>query len=177
MKKILSIPGVLLAAGLLALLLWSCDRQKDAGPGGGKSQAPAADQMAPPFTLSDISGNSVASSQFLGKPTVINFFATWCPPCREEIPGFVEIYNKYRSEGFELVGISLDTDSKGKLPQFLVQHGIGYRILLGDTRTVRAYGVSPIPTTFFIGKDGKIRNVHIGYLDKDSFEREVRKLL
>lgn len=138
---------------------------------------PAVDRPAPAFTLSDISGNSVASSQFLGKPTVINFFATWCPPCREEIPGFVEVHNKYRSEGFELIGISLDTDTRKTLPQFLVQNGIGYRILLGDTATVRAYGVSPIPTTFFIGKDGKIRKVHIGYMDKASFEQEVRKLL
>ena len=169
------IRNVALAACLLALFSWSCDRKKDpAGQGGGTA---AVDKMAPPFTLSDISGNVIASSQFLGKPTVVNFFATWCPPCREEIPGFVEIYNKYRNEGFELVGIALDTDSRGKLPQFLIQNGIGYRILLGDTATVRAYGVSPIPTTFFIGKDGKIRNVHVGYLDKDSFEREVRKLL
>ncbi|MBI5419668.1 MAG: TlpA family protein disulfide reductase [Deltaproteobacteria bacterium] len=133
---------------------------------------------APPFSLPDVSGNHVASSRFAGKPTAINFFATWCPPCREEIPGFVEVYNKYRERGFELVGISLDTDTRGDLPQFLMQNRIGYRILLGDIATARAYGgVTSIPTTFFVGKDGRIKNVHVGYMDREAFDREVQKLL
>jgi thiol-disulfide isomerase/thioredoxin len=132
----------------------------------------------PPRRWDPASGNSVSSSGYLGKPTVINFFATWCPPCREEIPGFVEVYNKYRASGFELVGIALDTDTKGNLPAFMMQNRIGYRILLGDVATARAYGgVSSIPTTFFVGKDGLIKNVHIGYMDRDAFEREVQKLL
>jgi thiol-disulfide isomerase/thioredoxin len=114
---------------------------------------------------------------FLGKPTVINFFATWCPPCREEIPGFVEVYDKYRGSGFEIVGISFDTDTKGDLPAFMMENRIGYRILMGDMATARAYGVNPLPTTFFVGKDGRIMNVHVGYIDKETFEREVRKLL
>jgi len=74
--------------------------------------------------------------------------------------------------------ISLDMDTKGNLPAFLTQNRVEYRILMGDMATARAYGgVSTIPTTFFVGKDGIIKNVHIGYLDKDTFEREVRKLL
>lgn len=138
----------------------------------------AAGMQAPEFTLVDISGNRVSSSRFLGKPTVINFFATWCPPCREEIPGFVEAHRKYRDQGFELVGISLDTDTRGNLPGFITSHRIEYRILFGDLATTRAYGgVSSIPTTFFIGKDGTIRHVHVGYIDPDAFDREVRKLL
>jgi peroxiredoxin len=175
----------LLLAGVLALVFaaalfrytgWQPASQN--APEGPAPVAGGAGRMAPPFSLPDISGNSVSSSRFLGKPTVINFFATWCPPCREEVPGFVEIYNKYRGSGFELVGISLDTDTKGNLPAFLVQHRVEYRILMGDVATARAYGgVSSIPTTFFVGKDGRIMNVHIGYIDKDTFEREVQKLL
>lgn len=144
-------------------------------PGG---SAPSAGSTAPNFSLKDISGNVVNSSRFAGKPTVINFFATWCPPCQEEIPGFVEVYNKYKDRGFELVGISLDTDTRGNLPAFIMNYGIGYRILLGDLATAKAYGgVSTLPTTFFIGKDGKIRNVHVGVLEPDVFDSEVRKLL
>lgn len=181
MKKPLLLAAGVLAVASIAVFLWFRGRVPDASKPGDGSSPPAAasvDRMAPAFSLSDIGGNVVASSYFLGKPTVINFFATWCPPCREEIPGFVEIYNKYRNSGFELVGIALDTDTRGKLPQFLVQHRIEYRILLGDVATVRAYGgVRSIPTTFFVGKDGRIRNVHVGYIDKEAFEREVRKLL
>lgn len=140
--------------------------------------APLPGRQAPPFALSDISGNVVPSSRFTGKPTVVNFFATWCPPCREEIPAFVEVYNRYRGRGLELVGISLDTDTRRNLPGFIAANGIEYRILLGDIATVRAYGgVSSLPTTFFIGKDGVVKQVHIGLIDEATLEREVRNLL
>ncbi len=90
----------------------------------------------------------------------------------------MEVYNKYRQGGFELVGISLDTDTKENLPRFLTQNRVEYRILMGDLATSRAYGgVNSIPTTFFVGKDGRIRNVHVGYMDSDTFESEVKKLL
>lgn len=179
MKKTYILFAGVLAAAIVTAFLWQRGRQE--GPAAPAGSAPAQTEvgrMAPPFTLNDISGNIVASERFLGKPTVINFFATWCPPCREEIPGFVEVFNKYRSGGFELVGISLDVESRGNLPEFMVRNGIEYRILLGDLATTRAYGgVKSIPTTFFIDKDGRIRNVHVGYIDKDAFEREVRKIM
>jgi len=135
-------------------------------------------RTAPQFALKDTNGNVYSSAQLAGKPAVINFFATYCPPCREEIPGFVEVYNKHKEKGFELIGISLDTDTRGNLPGFLMSNKIGYRILYGDLPTARAYGgVSAIPTTFFVGKDGEVKNVHIGYIDKDAFDKEVQKLL
>ena len=88
------------------------------------------------------------------------------------------MYNKHRSAGFELVGISLDADSRENMPGFLMSNKVGYRILFGDLATARAYGgVSSLPTTFFVGKDGEIKNIHIGYMDKDAFDKEVRKLL
>ena len=94
------------------------------------------------------------------------------------IPGFVAVYDKYRDRGLELVGISLDTDTRGNLPGFIASHRIGYRILLGDIATVKSFGWgSAIPATFFIGKGGDIRNVHVGYMDRDTFDREVQKLL
>ncbi|HWS15115.1 MAG TPA: TlpA disulfide reductase family protein, partial [Candidatus Methylomirabilis sp.] len=98
--------------------------------------------------------------------------------CKAETPGFVEVYNKHRSKGFELVGISLDTDTRGNLPGFLMTNKIEYTVLFGDLTTARAYGgVSSIPTTFFVGKDGEIKNVHVGYMDRDAFDKEVQKLL
>jgi peroxiredoxin len=149
-----------------------------ANVGPGTAMGPSGSRTAPPFSLKDTNGNIFSSAQLAGKPAAINFFATWCPPCREEIPGFVEVYNKHKEKGFEMIGISLDTDTRGNLPGFLMSNNVGYRILFGDLDTARAYGgVSALPTTFFVGKDGEIKNVHIGYMDKDAFDKEVMKLL
>jgi peroxiredoxin len=168
---------VVLAGAILIYLNFQQD-QEGTKVETGKTALPSGSRTAPPFSLPDTNGNLYPSSRFAGKPTVINFFATWCPPCREEIPGFVEVYNKHKEKGFELIGISLDTDTRENLPGFLMNNKIGYRILFGDLATARAYGgVSSLPTTFFVGKDGEIKNVHVGYIDKDAFDKEVRKLL
>ena len=147
---------------------------REAGP----AVAPSGPRTLPAFSLNDISGNRVDSSVIRGKPAVINFFATWCPPCREETPGLVAVYEKYRNRGFELVGISLDTDTRANLPAFVMNNRIGYRVLLGDIATVKAFDWgSAIPATFFVGRDGRIRNVHVGFIDRETFDREVQKLL
>ena len=172
---------VMFAGAFLLYRNWQSELEtKMAAPGTAAAPAagPSGSRTAPPFSLKDTNGNIFSSAQLAGKPAVINFFATYCPPCREEIPGFVEVYNKHRSEGFELVGISLDTDTRGNLPEFLMSNKVGYRILFGDLATARAYGgVSSLPTTFFVGKDGEIKNVHVGYIDKNAFDKEVMKLL
>jgi peroxiredoxin len=173
--------AVILVMALAAALFLYRNWQKgtDRSAAREATAAPAAGtRTAPPFALKDVNGNLYSSTRFAGKPTVINFFATWCPPCREEIPGFVEVYNKHKDKGFELIGISLESDSREDLAGFLMNNRIEYRILLGDLATARAYGgVTSIPTTFFVGKDGKIKNVHVGYLGKEDFDREVQKLL
>lgn len=164
---------VLVVAVAAALFLyWSWHSGASAPP------VPEGPEEAPPFSLRDVNGNVYNSTRFAGKPTVINFFTTWCPTCRDEIPGFVEVYNRHKDKGFELIGISLDTDTVEALPAFLAGNRIEYTVLLGDIATVRAYGgFSTVPTTFFVGRDGKIRNVIVGFIGKDDFEREVRKLL
>ncbi len=169
-----------MATGLFLYRNWQAGRHQGAVREGTAAPAGIADRarIAPPFALKDVSGNLYSSSRFAGKPTVINFFATWCPPCREEIPGFVDVYNRHKDKGFELIGISIETDSREELAGFLMNHRIEYKILLGDLATARAYGgVTSIPTTFFVGKDGQIKNVHVGYIGREDFDREVRKLL
>ncbi|MGZ8460922.1 MAG: redoxin domain-containing protein [Candidatus Deferrimicrobiaceae bacterium] len=172
---------VVLAGAFLLYRSWQSGLEaKNAAPGSaaGTASGPSGLRTAPSFSLPDTNGNVYSSAKLTGKPVVINFFATWCPPCKAEIPGFVEVYDRHRPEGFELIGISLDTDTRKNLPGFLMSNKIGYTILFGDLATARAYGgVSSIPTTFFIGKDGEIKNVHVGYMDKDAFDKEVRKLL
>jgi peroxiredoxin len=168
---------VVLAVAILLYRNWQQEREVTKAEPGMDAWS-SGSTTAPAFSLKDTNGNIYSSVQLTGKPAAINFFATWCPPCREEIPGFVEVYNRHKENGFELIGISLDTDTRENLPGFLMNNKIGYRILFGDLATARAYGgVSALPTTFFVGKDGKIKNVHIGYMDKDAFDKEVRKLL
>lgn len=177
-KGIGAVPLILALVVALALAFFLY-RNRQPGPEE-RNAAPGSfvARTAPPFALKDTNGNIFSSAQLAGKPAVINFFATWCPPCREEIPGFVEVYNKHKEKGFELVGISLDTDTRESLPGFLMSNKVGYRILFADLATARAYGgVSSLPTTFFVGKDGEIKNVHVGYMDKDAFDKEVQKLL
>ena len=168
---------VVLAGAFLLYRNWQTGNDEEkAGPG--TAAGPSVSEIAPPFSLKDTNGNIYSSAQLAGKPAVINFFATWCPPCKAEIPGFVEVYNKHRSKGFELVGISLDNDTRENLPGFLMSNKVGYRILFGDLATARAYGgVSALPTTIFVGKDGVIKNIHVGYMEKDAFDKEVMKLL
>ena len=172
---------VVFAGAFLLYRNWQSGLEtKKAAPGTAAAPAagPSGSRTAPPFSLKDTNGDIFSSAQLAGKPAVINFFATYCPPCREEIPGFVEVYNRHKGKGLELIGISLDTDTRENLPGFLMNNKIGYRILFGDLTTARAYGgVSSIPTTFFVGKDGEIKNVHVGYIDKNAFDKEVMKLL
>lgn len=179
-KAPLLIVAILVLALGAALLLY---RGRTAGPGRPEATPlPAASESAgrpaPAFALKDVDGNTVDSSRFAGKATVINFFASWCPPCRQETPGFVEVHEKYRDKGLEMVGISLDTDTSGNLPRFIADNRIGYRVLLGNPEIAREFGgVQAVPTTFFVGKDGLIRNVHVGYMAPEKFESEVRKIL
>jgi cytochrome c biogenesis protein CcmG/thiol:disulfide interchange protein DsbE len=175
-KKLL-IPAAVLAASLAGAFAWHYRSRSPAPAPPSETPAAVPGRTAPPFSLADISGNVVPSSQFLGKPTVINFFASWCPPCRAEIPGFVEVHEKYRGRGLEIVGISLDTDTRTALPRLMMENRIGYKVLLGNQATAKAFGgVSVFPTTFFVGRDGVIRKVHVGYMDRADFEKEIKAL-
>jgi peroxiredoxin len=162
-------------------LYWSWHSGSVRGGAGDRAEAPLSGPQgtsdAPPFSLRDVKGEEYPSSRFAGKPTVINFFTTWCPSCREEIPGFLDVYDKYKGDGFGLIGIALDTDPK-VLSDFITAQRIGYKVLLGDLATVQAYGgFTTVPTTFFIGKDGKVKNVLVGYISREAFEREVGELM
>ncbi len=173
--------GLVVALAIVGAVILVRSRHPGAPSGGDTSKpgpAPAAAQTLPAFSLPDISGNRVDSSLFHGKPTVVNFFATWCPSCRDEIPGFVAAYDRYRDRGLEVVGIALDTDTRRHLPGFIESYRVTYRVLLGDMATMQAFGAGPgIPATFFIGRNGRIVSVHVGYMAPDAFDSEVLKLL
>lgn len=131
------------------------------------------------FTVNDMHGASVALSSFKGKVIVLDFWATWCPPCKAEIPGFVELQKEYGGKGLQVVGVSVD-DPAEKLPPFAAEFKMNYPVLVGLGRDdlQDAYGpMWGIPTTFVISRDGKICKKHSGLVGKDRYEKDIKALL
>jgi peroxiredoxin len=133
------------------------------------------------FTFKDLHGRPVTLSDYKGKVVLLDFWATWCPPCRKEIPGFVELYNTYKSRGLVVIGVSMDdTDDTPDVKRFAEQFKIDYPILLGfgrDDELKPAFGELPLPTSFVIARDGRICDRHDGLTAKEQIEREISALL
>jgi peroxiredoxin len=130
------------------------------------------------FTFKDVHGKPFALSDYKGKVVLLDFWATWCPPCRKEIPGFIELYNSYRSRGFAVIGVSMD-ESTSDVKRFARKYQMNYPILIGTGRTdlEPAFGELPLPTAFVIARDGRICAKHDGLTPKEQFEKEIVSLL
>jgi peroxiredoxin len=133
------------------------------------------------FTLQDTSGKSVSLASQKGRVILLDFWATWCPPCKVEIPWFVEFQSTYGPRGLSVIGVSVD-DSAAKLKPFVTQYKMTYPVLLGDGRDdikgPKAYDAGDVlPKTFVIGRNGRICKVHIGLSAKERFEQEIKALL
>lgn len=143
----------------------------------------ACDAKAKPadfsFTLKDINGKDVKFADHKGKVILLDFWATWCGPCKFEIPAFVELHNKYRDQGLVVLGLSVD-DPVEKLKPFATQYKMNYPVLvgLGRDEVQDAYGpIWGIPTTVLIGRNGLVCKRHTGIATKEQFEREIKALL
>lgn len=131
------------------------------------------------FTLKDMNGKDVRLADLKGKVVLVNFWATWCGPCRVEIPYFVELQEKYRSKGFFVVGISVD-DPPEALPPFAKQFKINYPLVVGADRedVQNAFGpIFAVPISVIVGRDGRMCVKHIGPATKEQFESEIASLL
>jgi thiol-disulfide isomerase/thioredoxin len=143
---------------------------------------PAADvspgSPAPAWQLQSPAGQAVQLSDFKGKVVVLDFWATWCPPCRAEIPDFVALQKQYGDKGLVIVGVSLDQGGPDLVTKFMQAHGMDYPVVMGNEQISDEYGgIQGIPTTFVIDRQGKIVSSHIGETDKSVFEDEIKKLL
>jgi len=152
------------------------------GPAGSKSaaklKADGERNQAPDFSLEDASGQVVKLSDLAGKVVLLNFWATWCTPCRIEIPWFVDMERLYKDEGFAVIGVSMDEDGWDAVKPFIADFKINYRMVLGTEELAQLYsGVQALPTSFIIDRNGKIASVHMGIVGRDVFEGEVRALL
>src|SRR5215470_3764840 len=138
----------------------------------------AVGEYAPDFELRSVDGASFKLSVLQGQPVVVNFWGTWCAPCKVEIPWLVELDQTYGSQGVKIVGVAMESGSPAEITKFAQEHGMTYQIVLGDSGTANAYGgVRFMPQSFFIGKDGRIAKETTGLTDKKDLEDGMKALL
>jgi peroxiredoxin len=170
---------MLLGAGLLFIGLASAC-SSEAGPAArAEAVTPQKDRKpAPDFTLRDADGKVVRLSDYRGKVVLLNFWATWCGPCKIEIPWFMEFERSRKDRGFSVIGVSMDDDGWRVVRPFVNRLGVNYRIVLGDEEVSGAYGgVEALPTTFLIDREGNIAAVHVGLRSRSDFEDGIDQLL
>jgi thiol-disulfide isomerase/thioredoxin len=127
---------------------------------------------APGWTLKDVDGKPVNFSQFKGKVVVLDFWATWCGPCRSEIPGYVKLQEKYKDKGLVIIGVSLDQQGPEVVKKFIGDFHMSYQVVMGDDAVAEAFGgVDGIPTTFIIDRTGKIRDKKVGAMETAEYEK------
>ena len=133
---------------------------------------------APEFSLESLEGKTVRLADFRGKAVLLNFWATWCQPCKIEMPWFEQLQKQYGPQGLQVVGIAMDDASKEDIARFAKDMGVNYPILLGKESVGDAYGgVQFLPSTFFIDRDGKIVNRVFGLKSRSEIEDEVKVAL
>jgi peroxiredoxin len=139
--------------------------------------APAG--LAPDFTLRTMDGPNVRLQEQRGRVVMVNFWATWCGPCRQEMPQLNRLYEKYRGSGFVLLGVNVDDDAH-KAAEVAAKLGVRFPVLLDTDKSVsKRYDLATMPSTVIIDRDGTVRHVHRGYLAgyEDTYERQIRELL
>jgi peroxiredoxin len=135
-------------------------------------------QAAPDFRLKDASGADIWLSDYKGKVVLLNFWATWCPPCKAEIPWFEDFQRAYGSKGLVVIGISMDEDGWKAVRPYMEATKINYRVAIGDDMLAQKFGgVESLPETLLIDRDGKIAARHVGIVSKSEYESEIVQLL
>lgn len=164
MKK-LSI--VLLSAAFIALLAYQTYHKTPRGSGSWRE-----------IPLATLDGGMVALGDFAGKILIVDFWATWCPPCKKEIPGFIRLYDRYKNRGVEIVGLVLESGPAPSVRQFVAANRINYHVFQGNREIVEAFGgIQGYPTTFIIDRGGTVRQRFVGYRPESVFEDVLEKLL
>lgn len=144
--------------------------------------AKKADQMinqpAKDFSLLDLDNNKVSLANFKDKVVVLNFWATWCPPCKKEIPDLVELYKNYQEKGVVVVGVALDEEGSTVVKPFIQEYKVNYPILLGNEQIAKDYGgIIGVPTSFILDGKGKVYKKYVGYKPVSVYKSDIDALL
>ena len=159
-----------LAVALTAVL--GCGPSGESGEGGDQRLP------APPFTLELLGGGSVSLSEWAGKPVLLDFWATWCPPCEFQVPELNVLYERYEADArVGVFGISIDEDAETEVREWMDEKGVAYPVLLGDDGLAREYGALGFPTFVLIAPDGKIAWTHAGVIEHEKIEQRLAELL
>lgn len=158
------------------VLFWGIISCSKSTKSGGKIGKPAAD-----FVLTSVDGQTVSLKNYRDKVVLLNFWATWCPPCRAEIPDFIRMYEKYKKNGLEILGVTLSSGSFDDIRKFAEENSMNYPVLTGDEKylnelTERYGGIKGVPTTFLIDKQGIIRKVWVGSQSESAFLEEILRI-
>jgi peroxiredoxin len=190
MARFLRFSTIVLSVALLTFALFGCGGgEGEPQTGEGETQSAAEQQSSqmeqraagtgtdvgqspPDFTLPDLNGNDVSLSDFEGKVVILDLWATWCPPCRQEIPFLASLYEEYRDRGLEIVGVGLDRGGASVLAPFVEANKVTYTILVGNEAVSRQYNVTSIPMTLTIDRDGLVASRDVGFAP--SMEAEMR---
>lgn len=137
----------------------------------------SAQRIAPDFTLPQLSGQQLTLSNYRGKVVLLDFWATWCEPCRHETPFFVDLQDKYGPQGLQIIGVSMD-DTPDPVPAFYREFKMNYPVVMGTAKIGEEYGgVLGLPIAFLIDREGRIQKKHIGATEESTFEKEISTLL
>jgi peroxiredoxin len=172
-RKYVAACVVSIAIAFLAAVAWGT-----ASEATGENSPSLLGKAAPDFALINLSGKTVRLSDFKGKIVLLDFWATWCPPCREEIRDFVQLQKQYSGKGFTVLGVALDDSGAAVVKPLAQKLGVNYPLLIGNTPVADKYGgIQALPTAFLIGRDGKILNSFVGARAKSEWEQTIQTAL
>lgn len=161
-----------------ALLLSACTSTYDQASAAPVNKGQKARKAAPDFTLNDVNGRPVKLSDLRGKVVLLNFWATWCGPCKVEIPWFIEFEQKYKDRGLVVIGVAMDEEGWSVVKPYIAERRINYRVVVGTEKVGLDYGgVESLPTTFIIDKAGNIASTHVGLVSRKEYENDINQLL
>lgn len=141
------------------------------------NSAGAVGSQVPDFCLNDLNGRRVCSSQFHGKVLLIDFWASWCAPCKKEMPAYEKFREKYGPRGLSVIGIGLSMDTPANLKRFAAKLGVHYTLLMGTMQVQNKFGLKGIPTTILADRTGVIRKVVVGFDYSDKFDAPIQRAL
>lgn len=176
-STLLALVAALPKARYAAERLWMGSRIVNIGQVFADVKALKDGQTAPDFALQDATGANLRLSAYKGKVVLLNFWATWCHGCTMEIPWLIQFQKSYRDRGFSVIGVSMDDDGWKSVRPFMLNDKMNYPVVVGNKRMAQPYGLSAMPMTFLIGRDGKIAATSVGIIDRAACERQIRELL